>query len=60
MSPNHPAGEERRNLYIYIISLFLAVLVFVAALGLSSVEVGEQRLLSGCGAWAFHRGGFCC
>ena len=45
-------------MYMYIIHVFL---VFVAALGLSLVEVGEQRLLSSWGARASDRGGsFCC
>ena len=44
-------------MYMYIIYVFL---VFVAALGFSLVEVGEQRLLSSWGARASHRGLLCC
>ena len=44
--------------YKYIL-LFLSMLVFLAALKLSS-SCGKQGLLSSCGAWASHCSGFSC
>ena len=46
-------------LYIYDIYLFWLHWVFVAAIGHSS-SCRERGLLSGCGAWVFHCGGFSC
>ena len=34
--------------------------LFLAALGLPSSSCGEQELLSSCGVWASHCGGFSC